>query len=79
MGAPRFLHGLLMRALAIKTTKQAKHQGYGRHSEEEIEVITMQDLKAFSDFLGDKTYFFGNEQPSKIDADLFGFMAVVSC
>ncbi|KAI1729662.1 outer mitochondrial membrane transport complex protein [Ditylenchus destructor] len=48
-------------------------QGYGRHSEEEINEIAKKDLSALSTFLGDKRYLFG-DRPSTVDATLFGHL-----
>lgn len=49
-------------------------QGLGRHSAAEIKTIMMKDLQALSDFLGDKSYFFGS-RPSVLDAVAYGFLA----
>ena len=50
-----------------------KH-GIGRHSNEEIQSIAIEDLKAVSAVLGSKKYIFG-EQPSTIDAAAFGIIS----
>ncbi|XP_039267209.2 failed axon connections homolog [Styela clava] len=48
--------------------------GMGRHSVKEIHEISANDLKALSDYLGDKQFFMG-ENPTEIDASLFGLLA----
>ncbi|XP_070555833.1 failed axon connections homolog [Ptychodera flava] len=50
--------------------------GIGRHSKEEIYRIAHDDLRAISNYLGEKNFFFGDE-PTLIDATLFGLLAQV--
>merc|ERR1711879_1051024 len=50
--------------------------GIGRHSEEEVKKIGLADLKAFSEYLGNKPFLFG-EKPCIADASLFGFLAQI--
>merc|ERR1712008_613418 len=45
-------------------------------SEEEVKKIGLADLKAFSEYLGNKPFLFG-EKPSIADATLFGFLAEI--
>lgn len=49
-------------------------QGLGRHSDEEIKIISDRTFKSLSDLLGDKSYFFG-DSPCTFDATAFGFLA----
>jgi glutathione S-transferase len=56
------------------TQKQLKGQGMGKHSSEEIYAIGITDLTALSDFLSDKTFFFGAE-PTSLDASAYGILA----
>jgi len=56
-----------------KINKQIYGHGIGRHKAEEIFKIGMLDIDAISDFLGDKTYFLG-EEPSTLDASAFGIL-----
>ncbi len=37
------------------------HHGIGKHSRDEIVKIGLDDLKALSDFLGEKKFFFGDK------------------
>jgi len=48
-------------------------QGMGRHSVEEIHRLTVRDLQAFSDYLGDKPFLLGAE-PHVDDCAIFGFL-----
>ena len=55
--------------------KQLYARGMGRHSDEVVVAQGKADLDALSDLLGDKPYFLGDE-PSSIDACVFGFLCV---
>jgi glutathione S-transferase len=48
--------------------------GMGRHSDEEILEIAKESLESLSQLLGDKRYFFG-DNPSGLDASVYGFVA----
>ena len=61
-----------------KVRSALDHQGIGRHSKEEIYKIAEMDLRALSDYLGEKPYFMGAEVTS-LDASAFGFLANVLC
>jgi glutathione S-transferase len=50
-------------------------RGMGRHSEDVIIAQGKSDLDALSELLGEQSYFLG-EQPSSIDACIFGFLGV---
>ncbi|XP_050389124.1 failed axon connections homolog, partial [Patella vulgata] len=51
--------------------KQAEAHGIGRHSYEEMVGIEEGDLRAMSEFLGTKSFFFGHK-PCETDCALFG-------
>ncbi len=55
--------------------KQLYERGMGRHAEEVIIDQAKADLDALSELLGDQPYFLG-DQPSSIDACVFGFLGV---
>jgi len=55
--------------------KQLHARGMGRHAEEIIIDQGKADLDALAELLGDQPYFLG-EQPSSIDACVFGFLGV---
>lgn len=68
----------LNKIIASKARKDAllalhKH-GMGRHTDDEIFEIGNRDLKALSDFLGSKKFFFG-DKPSSLDATAYGILA----
>jgi len=54
--------------------KRAAGQGIGQHPKETIMEFAKKDLKALSEFLGPKTYFFGVD-PTSYDCALFGGLA----
>ncbi|BAY27072.1 putative glutathione S-transferase [Calothrix sp. NIES-2100] len=47
--------------------------GMGRHSREEIFLITSADFQALSDFLADKPFFMG-DKPTTVDATLYAYV-----
>jgi glutathione S-transferase len=54
--------------------KNLKGQGIARHSNEEIQKLLHCSLKALTDLLGNKTYFFG-DKISSLDATVYGLLA----
>lgn len=54
--------------------KQLQGHGMGKHSTEEIYAIGIAALTALSDFLADKTFFFGDE-PTSLDASAYEILA----
>ena len=66
---------LLPTVLKRTFTAQLYARGMGRHSEEVIIAQGKEDLDALSVLLCDQTYFLG-DQPSSIDACVFGFLGV---
>ena len=69
------LRWLVPTVLKSVFTKQLHARGMGRHSEEVIIAQGKSDLDALSVLLGDQLYFLGDE-PSSIDACVFGFLGV---
>ncbi len=63
---------LLRRSVA----KTLHGHGMGRHSPAEILEIARRDLRALSEFLGDKPWFFGSG-PTTLDVVAFAFLAEV--
>jgi glutathione S-transferase len=55
--------------------KQLHARGMGRHPDEVIIAQGKADLDALSELLGDQPYFLGDE-PTSIDACIFGFLGV---
>ena len=51
-------------------------EGMGRHTCEDIESMGLKDLDNLSEFLGEKEFMFG-EEPTELDAVLFGFMCML--
>ena len=51
-------------------------EGMGRHTCEDVESMGLKDLDNLSEFLGEKEFMFG-EEPTELDAVLFGFMCML--
>tara|TARA_R110000868_G_scaffold57875_3_gene178511 strand:- start:8936 stop:9664 length:729 start_codon:yes stop_codon:yes gene_type:complete len=65
---------LLVPRLARKSVRKTlASQGLGRHTRDEIYAFGAADLKALSDVLGDKLFFFGAE-PSMADASAYALL-----
>jgi len=69
------LRWLVPTVLRRTFTKQLYERGMGRHAQEVIIEQGKSDLDALSVLLADKPYFLG-DQPSSIDACVFGFLGV---
>lgn len=69
------LRWLVPRVLSRAFSKQLYARGMGRHAQDEIVDQGKADLDALSRILGDKPYLLG-EEPSSIDACMFGFLGV---
>ena len=70
---PSFLRKLVFH-MVVKQVKSALFgQGMGRHGLKEIHAFGAADLKAMSDYLVDKKFFFGDNATS-IDATIFGIL-----
>lgn len=50
-------------------------QGMGRHTESEVMEMGMKDLKALSDYLGNKPFFTG-QKAAEVDCAIFGSVAM---
>ena len=63
--------------VAQKQVRRDLHgQGIGRHTDAEINAMALADLRAISEFLGDKPFFLG-ESPTTLDATGYGFLTSV--
>jgi len=69
------LRWLVPTVLKRTFTTQLHARGMGRHSEDVIIDQGKSDLDALSELLGEQAYFLG-DQPSSIDACVFGFLGV---
>lgn len=70
---PLLMRPLILKMIRNKLLAQARGHGMGRHKPEEIVARGIEDLKAIRDFLGNKTFAFG-ESPSSLDAVIYGFL-----
>lgn len=71
---PPVVGNLIIKAIRNDFKKAVYKQGVGRHSKETIEGFAKSDLKAISDFLGNKKFMMG-ERPTSLDATAYGFLA----
>jgi len=68
---------LLVPRLARRSVRNTLHaQGMGRHKREEIYALGAADLRAMSEMLGDKPFFFGAE-PSMADASAYAMLITI--
>lgn len=68
------LSGAILWLVQRHQFKQAYSHGLGRHNWDEIKMITKMDLKALSEFLGEKSYLMGSEI-CEVDCSVFGLLA----
>ncbi len=73
---PALLRGLVGGMLQRKVRSDLRGHGMGRHSREEIYERAGHDVDHLATLLGDKQYFFGDE-PTSLDATLYGFLACI--
>jgi glutathione S-transferase len=71
---PALIRPLVSRAVHRRIQRVLAVQGVGRHTEEEIVASGVQDWRAVLAFMSDGPFFFG-EQPTGVDAIVFGFLA----
>lgn len=57
--------------------KKMKMRGLLGHTDEELWEFSKQDLKAVSDLLGDKQYFFGGSKATTIDCTMFAHLSQI--
>jgi glutathione S-transferase len=70
---PPVIGGIILRNVRKKMLESVRSQGMGRHSRQEVEALCMADLDAIAILVGDKPFVHG-EQPTSIDATLYGFL-----
>ncbi|TNE44488.1 MAG: glutathione S-transferase family protein [Deltaproteobacteria bacterium] len=73
-GAPGFLVPLLLPIIRRSVRKDLHSQGTSRHTPEVLTEMAQSQLDSVSTYLGDKTFFFG-EQPSTLDATVFAMLS----
>eukprot|EP00095_Tigriopus_kingsejongensis_P003458 snap_masked-scaffold13_size735724-processed-gene-2.14 protein:Tk03458 transcript:snap_masked-scaffold13_size735724-processed-gene-2.14-mRNA-1 annotation:"gst-n-metaxin-like protein" len=66
---PESITRLLFQFAGRKLSTQAKAQGMGRHAKEDVENLCLGDLKAISDFLGEKPFLLG-DNPTELETYL---------
>jgi glutathione S-transferase len=72
---PPVVRVLVRNIMRSQLRKQLYARGVGRHDHARIVAMGIQDLETVEALLGDGPFFFGDE-PTEIDATVFGFLAV---
>lgn len=64
---------------SVKTMveQQAHGHGIGRHTREEVEAMGIETLKSLSNFLGEKDWMMGKNEPTEIDLIMFSFTVII--
>jgi glutathione S-transferase len=73
---PPVIGGFILKKIRESFLGEIKAQGVGRHTREEIIQLARDNLSAISILLGDKSFYLGNE-PTSVDATLYGFLIQV--
>jgi len=72
--APALIRGFIAKKVRKLVVENLRGQGIARHTHKEVYKKGADDLKALSEFLGDKPYFCG-DQPGLTDASAYGLLA----
>lgn len=70
---PGFLRMPIFRSVAKGVAKSAIGHGIGRHSDDEIYEMGLDDVKAIETLLGKKKFILGSK-PAEVDATVFAFL-----
>ncbi len=73
---PRFIGRLFLALIRRNLIKEAKAQGVGRHTAEEVYRLGHDQIIALATFLGDKEFFFQNKL-TYFDATSFSFLQTI--
>lgn len=71
--APRAIGWLIPHIIRRGAVTKLYHQGFGRHTFEEVQAMAIADLEAAATIFGDGPYLFG-DRPTSYDATLFAFV-----
>lgn len=71
---PPPLRWILPGVVQRQVRRDLRGQGIGRHTDAEINALALEDLRAISKFLGEKTYLMG-AAPTSLDAVGYGFLS----
>jgi hypothetical protein len=71
-----FAHAAVVSWMRWRLGRQAKSQGMGLHTRDEVRAIGLADLEAVSVWLGEKLFMMG-PLPAAVDCTAFGFLSVV--
>lgn len=73
---PAFFANLIITGMRKTIQKYLHGHGIGRHQKQTIYEMGRQDLKALSDYLADRTYFF-QDQPTLLDHVTYSFISSI--
>ena len=73
---PPPLRWILPGMVQKQVRRDLRGHGVGRHTDAEINALALQDLRAVSEYLGDKTYLMG-AAPTSLDATGYGILSSV--
>ncbi len=76
--APRLIRPLITRTVRRKIAKNLHGHGFGRHNDEERQLLATRGVKAIADYLADKPYFLGDDVTGT-DATIFAFVNCGLC
>jgi glutathione S-transferase len=75
-GAPAAMRDQLRRDVYRQVNANVRAVGIGRHTDDEIAALGEKSLDALAQLLGDKPFMMGDE-PSAVDAVMFGMLAAL--
>lgn len=70
---PSFLRMPIFRMIAKGVAKSAQGHGIGRHTDEEIYSLGLDDVKAVEALLGEQNFILG-DRPAEVDATVYAFL-----
>jgi glutathione S-transferase len=73
-GAGAEVHEQIAAGIKAGIEAAAHGHGWGRHSLDEVALLTRQDLEALSAWLGDNSWIMGGDEPTILDATVFGYV-----
>lgn len=74
---PKLIRGLIEKKMKKYMWARIEGHGIGKHNRDEIYAMGVQDVKALSDFLGVKSYYFGRPDPTLLDVCVHAFIAAI--
>jgi glutathione S-transferase len=73
----KFISKMFVKSMPKGFGDKIKKRGLARHSDEELWKFSNDDLQALSNYLGNKTFFFGRDHPTSVDCTIFGHLSQI--